>query len=1043
MKKFFLTLALLATLGLTSLAWSQGTCANFAAASCPASVPGNVTHFYFFDYVNGLDSNSGTSESAAWQHMPTCANASNNSAAHTAGAGEGWIFKGAVTVDYHCWPAAIPWGGTSGGSDYIGVDPGWYTGGTWKRPIFSGGGSTGYNANAGAMMSDSGTHPASYFVGDNIEWTGLYWSGTGCTTGGPAFCSYIAWHNFYSGSGSNWELKNNYAHNVTHSGYPTSTDPGNNSALFYMPQDAGSSAHDNVMNNLDGGADCCLAIFTGNEYRNYISGFDNAVFNPNGGETILLLHDLTIVNMVAGFVPSGGPHGNCIHIFGTQANNELVYNNYVNCGQASDEAFEIEEDAATVYGFNNVFTNIVQPNGLNPSSFSGAGHGGTYTLFQNTEECGSDPTPVQECFKLSFQPTITGVNNFGITNNGNASTIGTSAFTGTYSYQPTTFSISCAGGTSNPQLNWGGSQICGPIGSGNGSGYLNIGEPYPFAPMDAAAAASVGTGSAATLASLCATVAGINTPAGVACLSDTTLGVSLNTTNNTVVFPARSPVLRPTAAPMNGAYQFIPPVISSNAGSQVTVVGVFPPMVSTSAYFSTYRSNVLPNINGVTLGVLWAQGNVFGSTDVGIESNTTQGSYSWTGFDTVVEGYSTQTCGANTAQGAAPCKIFFGTGMATSKGLQASGVGNTYTPQYVFGQPWADSSAPTWTSGTQYWAKQDVIYGGTYYQNIGTNGTCTSTGSGGPAADGGCPWTNTGAHAAPQDATFDAIVPPGSNSLWPPTGNAVNINSTNCTNGTSSCPASTVAMGLPVTFETPVYAGYTPFMAAFFAHLAAAPYASQVVFVRSGIGQELDENFIWSIGTVEPLSGGNITAMGNTWLALHATFTKTFLALRNANFPSVGLNMTVNGGVGIQPYAWATQEAADAVSIGAGLGCECLSLTDVAAYWSGTNCTNNWCSAFQTYGNQAPFLELQEEQPSNPGGASGTLDQFLPFGAQMRMNKPLYVEIIASDLECAYISTYTGSNCTSAPSLPFQQTIQNLSFGVPPPLNSGLQPRSH
>ena len=143
--------------GSASASTSGGSCSNFAGGSCPANIPSGVTAFYFIDYASGSDSNSGTSESSPWQHMPTCNNATTTAAAHTPGAGEGWILKGGVTVDYHCWPMIIPWGGTSGRSDYIGYDPGWYTGGSWARPIISGGGSS-YNSTAYSLMVDNVTN---------------------------------------------------------------------------------------------------------------------------------------------------------------------------------------------------------------------------------------------------------------------------------------------------------------------------------------------------------------------------------------------------------------------------------------------------------------------------------------------------------------------------------------------------------------------------------------------------------------------------------------------------------------------------------------------------------------------------------------------------------------------------------------------------------------------------------------------------------------------------------------------------------------------
>jgi len=540
---------------------SGGSCAAFASGACPASIPSGVTSFYFIDYAGGSDSNAGTSESSPWQHMPTCANATSTAASHTPGSGEGWILKGGVTVDYHCWPANLPWGGASGAPDYMGPDPGWYTGSSWTRPIFNGGGSSVYNSNSSALMNDN-AHSASHLVLDNIEFTGLYFSGTNCANSNNA-CAYVA-VNMGLGVGSStevgWEFKNLYAHNVTHTAYPTSNDPGNEGALFWMPRDAGSSFHDGYIDNSDGGADCCRGVYTGNIYRNYFSGLANVVFNPsspNNDETIFLFHDNTMRNIATTFYPDNGsePHGNCIHVFGNMPSsfNELIYNNRIDCTNLNAENLEVEEDSATVYYFNNVNTNMYQPNGYDTSSFSGAGQGGTYYYFQNTEECGVDPSAGYICVGLRNAPTVFDYNNFGVSSNssGGPAVLNHSGWSGSFTSIPNN-SKTCGGIATT---NFGGTLICAPIGSGNGTGNLNFTETYPFAPLDSTAAATIGT--ASNLISLCSTISGINAAAGSACLSDTTLGVTYNTADHTVSWPARTPVARPTSGAWQiGAYQF-------------------------------------------------------------------------------------------------------------------------------------------------------------------------------------------------------------------------------------------------------------------------------------------------------------------------------------------------------------------------------------------------------------------------------------------------------------------------------------------------------
>ena len=560
-------------------AFGQGTCSNFVGGSCPANIPAGTTAFYFIDYVGGSDTANGTSESTPWQHFPTCNNATSTAAAHTPGAGEGWILKGGVTVDFHCWPMVIPWGGTSGHSDYIGYDPGWFTGGAWARPIISGGGSSGYNSTVFSLMVDNATnavvgsaHKASYVVWDNLEFTGLFFN---TTAGGNCLgmwqdCGYIGSYGQDGNTDVGWEFRYSYVHNITHTG---TYDPGGleGGAVIWLPPDAATSAHDNYFDNSDGGDDCCQAVFAAVVYRNYFNGFDNDIYNRVNsltGETIFLFHDNTIFENVKTF-GTNGIHPNCVHLFGNQTYTEIIYNNWINCAEkgtsnpstGESETLEVEEDFATTYIFNNILSNEYQPNGINIGDFSGTGHGGTLHIFQNTYECGMDPNnppwggianedPGFPCLVFkndnSGNPstgTATENNDFGISDN----FFGAKAITfptpnsWTFTSSPNT-STTCQGVTTT---NFGGTLICTPLGNGNGTGNLNINETYPFAPLDSTAAATLGTASSTAVKAFCTTISGINAAAGTACLSDTTAGVAANVTNHTVSL-ARTPIVRPT-----------------------------------------------------------------------------------------------------------------------------------------------------------------------------------------------------------------------------------------------------------------------------------------------------------------------------------------------------------------------------------------------------------------------------------------------------------------------------------------------------------------
>lgn len=644
--------------------------------ACPSTVPSGVTVCYYIDYTNSggaaSDSNAGTSESAPWLHAPGMHNVSGTPAGHTPGSGEAWIFKGGVTVDYNAFPMNVPWGCGTGSSscssganpNYMGYDFGWYSGASWARPVFDGGGSSGYDTHNQSLITDI-SHRSSYVIIDNIEIRGIYF-GSACSSSGPYSCGAISQY-AYSGTDVGWEIKNVEVHYITHcTAAAGCVDPGNEASLLWAKQDTTSSVHDSVVDNTDGSYDCCNAIASWNVYNVEISGVDNAVF----GE-YLFLHDFTIQNMTLTFA-SNGVHGNCIHLFGNGSINELIYNGYITCFQGfgpwvgshnysgsvntvfitptsnnpngytfmmttvgttsstqptwdnatggtppgcpatgntcsdgtavwtntgqyptADEGFLVEEDNASVYGFNLVEVMDGHGSGFELSDYSG-GTSAHYNFRHNTYACGTNPTPSGHCISPKWN-TINAANNFFITSGKlvNVSdwaastyyTLGTVLFpsvgnAGNYFYVCTSAGTSGGSGTEPNPWNQtlggtqtvggatfvnqgsltlspalaGGTSITAPIGSGNGTGNLNITETYPFAPMDSTAAASVGTAAGDT--AFCSIITTINAAAGAACLKDTTLGVGYNTTNHTVIFPARTPVSHSaTGSWTNGAFE--------------------------------------------------------------------------------------------------------------------------------------------------------------------------------------------------------------------------------------------------------------------------------------------------------------------------------------------------------------------------------------------------------------------------------------------------------------------------------------------------------
>lgn len=153
-----------------------------AGGACPSGLPVSGSNCYFVA-ANGADTNSGTSESSPWLHAPGMPNCKGNCAAVTPGPGNGFVFRGGdtwhfgITTDSANNPASggewaiYNWAGgtcnyegTTSGCIYWGVDPNWYSGSNWARPILN-----GDNAVSTALVSS-----CSYQVGSNNNAVGLY-----------------------------------------------------------------------------------------------------------------------------------------------------------------------------------------------------------------------------------------------------------------------------------------------------------------------------------------------------------------------------------------------------------------------------------------------------------------------------------------------------------------------------------------------------------------------------------------------------------------------------------------------------------------------------------------------------------------------------------------------------------------------------------------------------------------------------------------------------------------------------------------------------
>ncbi len=496
----------------------------FAATSggtCPASVPSGITSCYYADFVNGLDTNSGTSESSAWKHLPGMPGCSGNCSSLTPSAGEGFILKGGVTWTNAALGWSWNWSGTSttsspgctgSGCVYIGVDPNWYSGSSWARPILNAEGTT-LTGTAGNTLFNC--YPCNYVILDNVEFTGLYWSGT------PSYGTgnNISLAGGMPGLGTNDTLEHLYIHGWSHGGSGTvenpcgvvgdTADPNNN---------ANTILEYSVISGADTSKDSCSLVFGSPPYVAYnVLEYGSSAMVIDGTVSV---HDNIVQNVVTSFDPSA--HENGLEI--NYSKNVTVYNNiFRHIGSGSLTVWLAPDSGSTAYFFNNVVYDTDVTNVLDLAA-SLSGSTGTDVLWNNTVECGPDSNPNAVCAANinSAVHAVTLQNNHFITNAG--------SYWSSNGPKPTL-----------------ANNVLQTLAQANAQGYSSS-EQYAFSPTSAYPT-DVTPGQGSSGSSLCS-AAGVS-----ACNSDTTYGVSYNTTNHTVSSPGRSSKTW-NSTPDVGAYSY-------------------------------------------------------------------------------------------------------------------------------------------------------------------------------------------------------------------------------------------------------------------------------------------------------------------------------------------------------------------------------------------------------------------------------------------------------------------------------------------------------
>jgi hypothetical protein len=395
----------------------------------------------------------------------------------------------------------------------VGVDPTWYTGSAWARPILNAGGSSGIPNETILRVGE----PGNYLVFDNIEITGFYWSGS------PAYgTANIGFPGGTPGMGTNDTLEHLYVHGWSHASSASEDpcgiagdtgDPNNNvnSIIEYSVFD-GSDTDE---------ASCNGAVFGGPPYIEY--NVFNYVSSAMIIDSPITVHGNIIENVVHSFNSSA--HENALEENFSQTT--TVYNNvFAHIGSGALTMWIAPDSGYTAYVFNNVVYDTDVGNVIDLAASLKTSPSGNVDFWNNTVECGQDSNPDAVCVaNINSQITsVTLQNNHFITNAG--------------SYWST------KGPTPTLATN-----VLQTKSQANGQGYSSS-ETFAFSPSSAYPTdATPGQGTAAS------TLFTASAVAATVYSNDTAYGLVYNTANHTVTPPGRISVPWKTP-PDVGAYSY-------------------------------------------------------------------------------------------------------------------------------------------------------------------------------------------------------------------------------------------------------------------------------------------------------------------------------------------------------------------------------------------------------------------------------------------------------------------------------------------------------
>jgi hypothetical protein len=379
-----------------------GTCPS--GANYPNAAGTNVTlaslgvTTCFYASSSGSDTNSGTTEASPWLHFPGMSGCSNNCSI-TPTAGEGFIVEGG-SVYHFGKSSASPyisggwnwsWTGTSSAMIYVGVDPAWYSGSSWARPIFTGDNPTSTSTVGSCAYQVAGgnnfisINPAYYNQFDNFELTGLCWNNT--PSGTNDFYVYSQGQNTSGVNG--FVISNMYIHGWT-------VAPGWSGGACAFCSWNGASAGTLEYNIVDGSDSLDTTMDAFGQGRGVYVVQYNVIRHVGGSSApnnCHIVHDnlFEYINNSS----DGSTHSDVFMCYGETSNGSsdpnLFYNNifrYIGTEYSvalSAETFWLfPPSGQTDYVFNNVAHDIYSQSNYFNNSQSGGPGGGAVSLYNNT-----------------------------------------------------------------------------------------------------------------------------------------------------------------------------------------------------------------------------------------------------------------------------------------------------------------------------------------------------------------------------------------------------------------------------------------------------------------------------------------------------------------------------------------------------------------------------------------------------------------------------------------------------------------------------------